>query len=118
MTYSYHCTPCGLTFDVIKRVSEMDAEETCEKCKLVAERVFNPKIYLSGTKVQEAAYNPGLGCVVRNENHKREIMKQRNLIEIGSEKPETIHKHYDNERKDRWEKSWNDADRGWVGNGE
>lgn len=118
MVYEYYCPACELQFDVIKSVKEFDADERCEKCKSVAQRQFAPKkLYLSGTKVQEAEYNPGLGCVVKNKQHVKEICRRKGLEEIGNEKPETIHKHFDKAREEKREKAWANADKGWVGNG-
>jgi len=117
MVYEYACPACHRHWDVIKRVSEMDAEETCV-CKAIGVRQFIPqKIHLSGTKVEEAEFNPGLGCIVKNKNHRKELAKQKGLEEIGNEKPETIHKHFDQRRSEKWERVWAEADKGWVGEG-
>jgi hypothetical protein len=105
---------------VIKSVREIDNPEKCPKgCAGASIRNFIPsRIHLSNTAVQEATYNPGLGQVVRNKSHLKEICKEKNLIELGSEKPETIHKMYDNERQRKWEANWESTTKGWVGNGE
>lgn len=120
MTYEYTCSNlgCELQFDVTKVMSEMDRPEVCPRCEATATRAFAPsRVYFSGTKVQEAEYNPGLGCIVRNKQHRAELCKIKGVEEIGNEKPETLHKHYEAARKDKWEKSWAQADKGWVGDG-
>jgi putative FmdB family regulatory protein len=118
MVYEYSCRSCDHVFDVVKRVSDRDIEEPCPKCTQSCERVFIPRlIHLSGTKVQEAEYNPGLGCVVKNNTHLKEICRQRNIEPIGNEKIETVHKHYDKSREEKLEKAWSEADKGWVGDG-
>lgn len=117
MIYGYTCPSCSKTFDVIKRVSEYDKEEKCV-CGSIAKRSFAPqRIHLYGTAVVEQEYNPGLGCIVKNKAHKKEILKAKGLEEIGNEKPETIHKHYEKVREEKREKAWQEADRGWVGEG-
>jgi putative FmdB family regulatory protein len=118
MTYQYHCNECGNTFDVIKHVAEIDIAEYCPKCKQIAVREFAPaRTHLMNTKVEEAYYNPGLGCVVQNKSHLKQICKDRHLEEVGSEKPEVLHKHFDTKRKEKWEKDWAASTKGWVGNG-
>ncbi len=115
MVYEYECSQCSARFDVIKRASEMENEEHC-RCGELAIRKFVPsRLYFSGTRVQEAEYNPGLGCIVKNKQQRAEICKQRGLIEVGNEKPESIEKQFAQTRHDKWEKSWADADKGWVG---
>lgn len=97
----------------------MDTLEACPKCKNPAARIFIPRSLLfSGTKVESPEYNPGLGCIIKNAAHRKEVAKQKGLIEVGSEKPETLHKMYDRAREEKFEKAWADVDKGWVGNGE
>lgn len=117
MVYAYVCMgECGQHFDVIKSADQMTREELCEKCQVPAKRMFVPqKVYFSGTKAEDAEFNPGLGCVVRNKSHRKEICKEKGLEEIGNEKADTLHKHFDDRRKEKWEKTWSEVDKGWVG---
>lgn len=97
----------------------MDTLEQCPKCLDPAARIFIPRsILFSGTKVESPEYNPGLGCIVKSKAHRKEIVRQKGLIEIGNETPETIHKHFDKRRTEKLENAWNEIDKGWVGNGE
>jgi len=119
--YAYHCDSCGHSFDVIKPAAEYQSPELCPRkaCGAPARKEFVPrKTYLSGTAVQEAEFNPGLGCIVKNKQHRAEICRQRGLEEIGNEKPETIHRHFDREREERRERAWASTTESWVGNGE
>lgn len=117
--YCYNCNACGHSFDVIKRYTEMEREERCEACKEVATRQFVPqRIHLLHTAVQSAEYNPGLGVIVKDRQHRAEICKQKGLEEIGNEKPEALHNHFDKAREEKREREWEKADKGWVGNGE
>ena len=120
MIYAYRCDPCRHQFDVIKRASEMTALENCPLCSKEARREFVPRVlHLSKTAVQHAEYNPGLGCIVKNAQHRKELCKIKGVEEIGSEKSESIHSHYDKARSDKWEKGWEAVDSAqWVGNGE
>lgn len=119
MTYEYQCESCGKSFDVIKSVRDMEVSENCPSCGEFAVRMFVPsRVHITGASVQHAEYNPGLGCIVKNKQHRAELCKQKGVEEIGNEKPASIHKHFDKVREEKHEKSWADADKGWVGNGE
>lgn len=67
-------------------------------------------IYVSKAAVTHAEYNPGLGCVVKSEYHKKELLKERNLVEVGNDFKggEKMSKEFDANREkklaDRWEK--------------
>jgi hypothetical protein len=97
----------------------MKDPENCSKCNQEAIRQFSPnRLYLNGTKVEHAEYNPGLGCIVRNKSHRAELCKIKGVEEIGNEKPDFLHNYYEKQREEKFEKSWAEADKGWVGNGE
>lgn len=102
---------------MIKSVAEMTSPETCA-CGSLAVRDFVPtRIHLIGTAVQNPEYNPGLGCVVNNKQHRAELCKQKGLEEIGTESPAKLHKHFDERRAEKLESAYEQADRGWVGDG-
>lgn len=116
MTYQYVCEKCRHSFDVVKSHHDMERNENCDKCGEFAVREFVPqRVHLVGTRVTHAEYNPGLGCVVKSKAHLKDICKQKGVEEIGNEKPETIHKHFDSMREAKREEAWEKADRGWVG---
>lgn len=118
MIYEYSCPKCAAIFDVVKSVHEMDRVERCEKCDSVSIRNFIPRIaHFIGTKVEHPEYNPGLGCIVRNKDHRKELCKLKGVQEIGNESPEKLHKYYDKAREEKREQAWAEADRGWVGDG-
>lgn len=113
MTYEYECTQCGAIFDVIKSVKDMDRNETCPKCGEFGQRQFIPsRVHLSGTSVQHAEYNPGLGQIVKNKYHRSEICKRKGLIEIGNDykTPDNIHKETEATRERRKAKRWESED--------
>lgn len=117
MIYQYACESCGIRFDVIKSHRDMERPEHCQ-CGMLAKREFIPqRVFFSNTSVQHPEFNPGLGCIVKNKQHRSEICKARGLEEIGSEPVESIHKHYDTRRAEKIEKAYDEADRGWVGDG-
>ncbi len=96
--YPYKCS-CSHEFDVLGKPSTIDSIAVeCPKCnnKLNAKhRLISTRGYFTGAKVEDAAFCPAMGCVVRNSKHRREIAKRRGLEEIGNEKPETIARHFD-----------------------
>lgn len=111
MIYEYQCQKCDHTFDIVKKVADIDNPEVCEKCNSDAIRLFRPRIYLNNTSVQHAEYNPGLGCVVRNRDHAKEIAKQKGMVEIGNDfaSGHKMQKGYDNEREEKFNKSYDDT---------
>lgn len=118
MIYEYHCPGCSRAFDVVKSYKDMEREEHCPECEVVSIRKFVPsRIHLMHTSVQNAEFNPGLGCVTNSREHVKEICKERGLEEVGSEPVANIHKHYDQRREEKIEKIYEDVTRGWVGDG-
>jgi putative FmdB family regulatory protein len=112
VTYEHTCKPCGLTFDVIKTVSEIDRPEPCPDCGGQTVRHFAPRrVFFSGTSVQDAEYNPGLGCVVKNKEHRAEIAKQKGLVEVGNDykSGEHMQAKFDQDRAERKKRIWEDA---------
>lgn len=118
MTYEYYCPSCKNIFDVIKSAKDMERNETCNECGDFGERKFVPsRVFFSKTSVQHAEYNPGLGCVTNNSQHRAEIAKRKGLEEIGNENPDKIANKFEKDREERRERNWADADKGWVGDG-
>jgi putative FmdB family regulatory protein len=109
MIYEYRCQPCAHAFDVVKPVADMEREERCTRCDAPAVRAFVPsRVFFSGTSVQNAEYNPGLGCVVKDKAHREEIAKRRGLIEIGNDyqSPDSLHKKFDQTREEKREQAY------------
>lgn len=111
MTYEYECTKCAKRFDVIKSVKDIDVNEFCPNCEAPAERKFSFRVHIIGAAVQNAEYNPALGCVVKNKAHREEIAKRKGLVEIGNDfkSPDDIHKKFDQDRAEKKNKAWEDA---------
>lgn len=90
--YEYECTKCGHGDEIFKSISEYDREEACAECKTPMQRLISKGHFLYA-EVQEAYYNHGLGCVVKNRKHKDELAKRKGLIEVGNDKPTEDIKH-------------------------
>lgn len=110
-TYEYKC-PAGHRFDVIKRIAELDREEACGDCQQVATRqLVRTHVHASAGDWNRQEFNPGLGCYTKSTKHARDIAKRRGLEEVGTEKPETIHAHFDKQREETRAERWREADR-------
>jgi hypothetical protein len=91
-------------------MADFDRAENCDSCQSPARYIFSSKIQFIGASVQNAEYNPGLGCVVKNKEHRAELAKQRGLVEIGTDykSPDNIHKEFDKKREEARAKRWED----------
>jgi putative FmdB family regulatory protein len=111
MTYQYYCEKCDTKFDVIKSVKDIDVNEFCPGCECPAERQFVPQhVYFSGTKVEHAEYNPGLGAVTKNKKHREELAKRKGVVEVGNDfgSGENMQKHFDQAREEKLKKRYED----------
>lgn len=107
--YEYFCSKCDRKFEVIKPISQFNSPEKCEKCRKPVIKLVSSGIFFTGTKIEDAEYNPGLGVITKSKKHRDELVKRKNLIEIGNETPETIHKHHEKAREEKRKKSWEDV---------
>lgn len=109
MIYQYACTKCRKKFDVVKSHKDIDTNEVCPRDGHPAIREFVPtKVYINGAKVTHAEFNPGLGAIVKNEHHKRELMKRKGVVEVGNDfgSGEKMQKEFDTARTTKREKEW------------
>lgn len=111
MIYAYKCDDCEHEFDVVKSVAQMDDPEKCEKCDHSATRQFIPNagsIIGLGMKVEDSYYCPALGQVIHSKRQREELAKQRGMVEVGNEKPETLHKEAKKTLDHNLAKRWKD----------
>ncbi len=66
-----------------------------------------PQLSLSVCK-EEPEYNPAFGRVVKNRQERKELAKQLNMVEVGNEKPSTIHKESDKIYNDNMARDYED----------
>ena len=66
------------------------------------------KVHLTGTKVTSAEFNPGLGKVVKNQHHKKDLMKRMGVQEVGNDfgSSEKMQKHYEKRKKEERIANW------------
>ena len=103
--YPYKCFECGNEFEFTARISEIDdTKVNCTKCGSLlnsSHRKISSRQFFYGAKVEDAAFCNALGCVVKNNKHRQQIAKSRGMIEVGNEKPEVIHRHFEKEQAER-----------------
>lgn len=107
MIYAYECEHCDRRFDVIKSIEDYNREERCA-CGQVANKLFiTNRPIIDHTQPE---YYASLGQVVKNKHHRSELIKQKGLIEIGSENPNKMHDRADKERakklSQRYDEIW------------
>lgn len=108
-TYDYQCQDCDAQYTTIKSIKEYDGLDTCPKCAKIGIRIISSGIHVIGAAVQNAEFNVGLGKVTKNKYHRDELAKRMNVVEIGNEKPDSVHKHFDSAREDARKKRYDDV---------
>lgn len=113
-TYVYRCRECQADWDVVKPMSQIDRLEDCPacgKCNGSNSRQLQASYFTGASDWNTQTWNPGLGCYTKSDKHARDIAKGRGLIEVGNEKPETLHKMAEETRKATREQRWKDAEK-------
>lgn len=103
--YAYFCEKCDVERTVYKSMHDSGRDEHCPECQMDLKRIFTPA-QIIGASVQEAEYNLGLGMVVKNKQHRKEIADRRGLIEVGNETPKTLYRESVEKRQIEREKEW------------
>lgn len=112
-TYAYLCGFCGAEFDVVRPMSQIDDAAVCPECKVANSKQARQltRTHFYGAKVEDAYRCPALGKVITSKRQRDEEAKRRGLIEIGNEKPETVHAYFDGKREEIRKERWAEADR-------
>lgn len=106
--YEYFCEKCDIQYDIIKSIKEYKRDDQCPMCGNIGDRIFSKDITFLGTKIEDAEFNVGLGTITKSKKHRDELAKRMNLVEIGNEKPDTVHKIFDNARAEKRKKAYDD----------
>jgi len=114
MIYPYECKTCG-PFEVIKSVKEIDKPEQCPTCYIITK---DRRIGLTrlGDVDNNPSYNPAFGKVINSKSHLRSELARmrdegRDMIEVGNESPDKIHKHFESARAEKLKNSWEPAEK-------
>lgn len=102
MIYEYECEECNIKRDVIKPVREYNTPEKCFECGKGMRKLISISRPIVDSMQPE--YYHSLGTVVKSKRHRRELMKARGLVEVGSEKPNTVHSSMDKQLASRKQK--------------
>lgn len=113
-TYDYCCGKCGEKFEIIRGIKDYDRDPhaECDHCGHLcdsSDRDFSACRFTHiGTAVQNAEYNPGLGQVVKNNYHKSELMKKKNVVEVGNDfgGGEKMQTHFETRKREEIAKNW------------
>jgi putative FmdB family regulatory protein len=78
--YEYACNNCEKSFEVVKRMSELEREtygsQECPSCGLTnTYRMISRTHFYGASDWDKAEYNPGLGCITKNSRHRDRIAK-------------------------------------------
>lgn len=106
MLYEYECSSCDLVIEITKSASDYRRDEKCNCCgkQMTAVVTGGGGILLKRTEFPE--YNPAFGTVVRNSTHRKELAKQRGVVEIGNESIDRLGKDFEQEAKKRRAVGW------------
>lgn len=110
--YPYECE-CGEEFDVYKNLVDIDRVEECPVCKSSCDktrrRIAGTQQFF-GERVEDAEYCPTMGQVVKSRSHRRQLAKDRGMVEVGNDYKsgtdmhDTRQKDLEKELDKRWEK--------------
>lgn len=82
--YPYECPKCGQAEDIITPVNFM---ASCKKCGTVMKRKFHAQFGINRGPVPAAGYfDDNLGCFIRTNTHRKEVMKEQGVSEKPSKK--------------------------------
>lgn len=108
--YDYSCEKCDLDFEVFKNMSEHKPKEPCPQCKnLSAQDLSRCRPMFTGASVKDAYKCPALGQIVKSDSHRKDLARKLGVEEIGNEKPDRLHKHFDDTRAEKMKKSWDEV---------
>lgn len=85
-SYPYLCQNCNHRWDVVKSVRQIDDREMCPTCQSLDNRRYLTPVNFNGASDWDRAeFNPGLGCIIKNQKHRERVAKERGLVEVGNE---------------------------------
>ncbi len=81
--FPYSCT-CGTVGDLITKVDEIP---NCPKCGRPMKREFHSKFGINRGPVPTAGmYDENLGCFIRTNQHRKEVMREQGVSEKPSKR--------------------------------
>lgn len=110
--YDWFCDKCSLEVEEVQSIKEYTGEKSCQQCAEPMRRIYSRcKFHFTGTKIEDAEFNPGLGQITKSKRHREELAKKLDVVEIGNDakSPDEVHKHFDTTRAEKLKKSWDEV---------
>jgi len=104
-TYEYFCDKCEMASDVIKPIAELDRQEPCIQCSQPMRKLISLPQFV-GTAQFDPHYSLAFGKPITSKRQLKYEVDRTGAIEVGNEKVETVHKHFDNAREEKRKKRW------------
>lgn len=104
--YPYLCNDCSYHFEIPKPLANIEDKELCEDCGSENTERTIGLTAVEASSAQQPYYNPGLGCVINSKSHKKQVMKQLGVEEVGTTSPESMYKQLEVPREKRIAESW------------
>jgi len=77
--YKYYCDKCGKYTKKVARIAERH-EQTCDECGCELELAVPDRVF---TILDiDPYFDTGFGCRVDSRQHKKRIMRERNLVDV------------------------------------
>lgn len=97
----------------MRPIAEIDELAICPHCGAFANPASRQivRTHFYGAKVEDATWDPAFGKVIKSSRHRKDEAKARGWTEVGNEKPETVEKHFAQQREDTKAQRWAEADR-------
>ena len=96
--YRYECNQCKHQFDIIKSI-RCEKPEPCPECDGDTRRLIQRTLSLYEGDWNKEEFNRGLGKVVKNPKHRKELANRAGMEEIGNDS--TPSDYYSTSEKDR-----------------
>lgn len=108
--YDYSCVKCDLDFEKFNSITQHKPQEPCPQCGNDAPQDLSRcRPMHTGASVKDAYKCPALGQIVKSDSHRKELASKLGVEEIGNEKPDSLHKHFDSARERKLKKSWDEV---------
>jgi putative FmdB family regulatory protein len=104
MIYEYFCDECKMGTEIVKMVTDYARDERCPVCGENMKKIYS-STHLIGLN-DKAEYNQALGMVIRNRAHLKQVAKEKNLVEVGTESTDTIVKEMKKTKENKYKQSW------------
>lgn len=107
VNYPYECK-CGHKIDISKSLRDIDKSEYCIHCGEQMDRKIGRSNFY-GQGVEDAAFDPVFGCVIKNSKHRRALAKANGWEEVGNTDMNKWHDEKQAEKQKETERYYDDV---------